>query len=145
MEYALPREHAAEAVRAAREILERHPVIFPIELRFMAADDALLSPAHGRDRAYVAVHVFEGMDCEAPFREVEAVMAGSAGARTGASARSWRARRELAAALPGGWDAFQAAATRELATAGRARSTANVRLGAPRYRRRTEPRQETAA
>ena len=44
MEYALPRAHAAEAVRAARAILERHPVSFPIELRFSAGDDALLSP-----------------------------------------------------------------------------------------------------
>ena len=74
MEYALPRAHAAEAVRAARAILERHPVSFPIELRFSAGDDALLSPAHARDTAYVAVHVFEGMAFEAPFREVEAVM-----------------------------------------------------------------------
>jgi L-gulonolactone oxidase len=74
MEYALPRARAAEAVRAAREILARHPVSFPIELRFSAGDDALLSPAHARDSAYVAVHVFEGMAYEAPFREVEAVM-----------------------------------------------------------------------
>ena len=74
MEYALPRARAAEAVRAAREILARHPVSFPIELRFSAGDDALLSPAHGRETAYVAVHVFEGMAYEAPFREVEAVM-----------------------------------------------------------------------
>ena len=65
MEYAIPREHAAEAVRGVRAILERHPVGFPIELRFVAADDALLSPAHGRDTAYVAVHVFQGMDGEA--------------------------------------------------------------------------------
>ena len=42
MEYAIPREHAADAVRGAREILERYPVSFPIELRFVAADDALL-------------------------------------------------------------------------------------------------------
>jgi FAD/FMN-containing dehydrogenase len=74
MEYALPRERAVEAVRAARQILERHPVSFPIELRFSAGDDALLSPAHARGTAYVAVHVFEGLAFEAPFREVEAVM-----------------------------------------------------------------------
>ena len=61
MEYALPREHAVEAMRAARQILERYPVSFPIELRFSAGDDALLSPAHARESAYVAVHVFEGM------------------------------------------------------------------------------------
>ena len=53
MEYAIPREHAAEAVRGAREILERHPVSFPIELRLSAGDDALLSPAHGRTSAFV--------------------------------------------------------------------------------------------
>ena len=75
MEYALPREHAVEAMRAARQILERYPVSFPIELRFSAGDDALLSPAHARESAFVAVHVFEGMAFEAPFREVEAVMA----------------------------------------------------------------------
>ena len=74
MEYALPRARAADAVRAAREILARHPVSFPIELRFSAADDALLSPAHARESAYVAVHVFEGMAFETPFREVEAAM-----------------------------------------------------------------------
>ena len=79
MEYAIPREHAAEAVRGAREILARHPVSFPIELRFVAADDALLSPAYGRDSAYVAVHLFEGMAWEAPFREVEALMSGFGG------------------------------------------------------------------
>ena len=74
MEYSVPREHAAEAVRRARAALERHPVSFPIELRFSAADDALLSPAHGRDSAFVAVHVFRGMAYEAAFREVEAAL-----------------------------------------------------------------------
>ena len=62
MEYAVPRARAAEALLACRAILERHPVSFPVELRFTAGDDALLSPAHGRDSAYVAVHVFEGLD-----------------------------------------------------------------------------------
>ena len=31
-------------------------VAFPIEVRFVAADDAMLSPAHERDCCYVAVH-----------------------------------------------------------------------------------------
>ena len=74
MEYALPREHAVEAVRAAREALERHPVSFPIELRFSAADDALLSPAHIAQSTFVAVHVFRWMAYEPAFREVEAAL-----------------------------------------------------------------------
>jgi L-gulonolactone oxidase len=99
MEYALPRARATEAVRAAREILARHPVSFPIELRFSAGDDALLSPAHARDSAYVAVHVFEGMAFEAPFREVEAVMRGWDG-RPHWGKRSFLGAAELAPRYP---------------------------------------------
>jgi FAD-linked oxidoreductase len=99
MEYALPREHAVEAVRAARQILERHPVSFPIELRFSAGDDALLSPAHARETAYVAVHVFEGMSFDAPFREVEAVM-GEWGGRPHWGKRSFLSAAELAPRYP---------------------------------------------
>jgi FAD-linked oxidoreductase len=107
MEYALPRARAAEAVRACREILARHPVSFPIELRFSAGDDALLSPAHGRDTAYVAVHVFEGMEWEAPFREVEALM-GHWGGRPHWGKRSFLAAPELAPRYPR-WEDFRAA------------------------------------
>ena len=116
MEYAVPREHAAEAVRGARAILERHPVSFPIEFRLVAGDDALLSPAHGRDSAYVAVHVFEGMAYEAPFREVEALMAGWGG-RPHWGKHSFLGARELRRRYPA-WVAF-AAARAELDPAGR--------------------------
>jgi L-gulono-1,4-lactone dehydrogenase len=116
MEYAIPREHAAEAVRGAREILERHPVSFPIELRFVAADDALLSPAHRRDSAYVAVHVFEGLPWEVPFREVEALMS-SYGGRPHWGKWSFLEAEELAPRYPE-WEAFQAA-RRELDPDGR--------------------------
>jgi L-gulono-1,4-lactone dehydrogenase len=107
MEYAVPRDRAVEAVRGAREILARHPVSFPLELRLVAGDDALLSPAHGRDTAYVAVHVFQGMDGEAPFREVEKLMAGWGG-RPHWGKRSFLAARELMIRYPR-WDDFAAA------------------------------------
>ena len=81
MEYALPREHAAVAVRGVRELIDAQGfhVNFPIELRFVAGDDALLSPAHERDTAYVAVHTFEGMAFEPYFRAVEQLMDGLGG------------------------------------------------------------------
>jgi L-gulono-1,4-lactone dehydrogenase len=81
MEYALPRERAAAAVRGVRELIDARgfDVNFPIELRFVAGDDALLSPAHGRDTAYVAVHTFEGMAFEPYFRAVEELMDGLGG------------------------------------------------------------------
>ena len=36
-----------------------------MELRFVHADDIPLSPAYGRDTAYVAVHMYKGM----PYRD----------------------------------------------------------------------------
>lgn len=76
MEYALPREHTAEAVRRVMELIPRRgfAVPFPIEVRLVAEDDALLSPAHGRPTGYVAVHMFKGMAWEPYFRAVEAIM-----------------------------------------------------------------------
>jgi L-gulonolactone oxidase len=104
MEYALPREHAAEGVRIARDVLGHYPVNFPIELRFAAPDDALLSTAHGRDTTYVAVHVFKGMDYETPFKELEAALAALDG-RPHWGKRSWLKANQLAPRYPR-WDAF---------------------------------------
>jgi L-gulonolactone oxidase len=106
MEYAVPRAAAAEAVRTARAILERHPVSFPVELRFTAGDDALLSPAHGRDSAFVAVHVFEGMDYAPAFRAVEAALS-ALGGRPHWGKRTFLGADELAPRYPR-WADFQA-------------------------------------
>jgi len=106
MEYSVPRERAAEAVDAVKAILERHPVSFPIELRFVRGDDALLSPAHGRDSAYLAIHLFQGMEYEAPFREVEALLSADFEGRPHWGKRSFLGAAELAPRYPG-WDAFQ--------------------------------------
>ena len=76
MEYAIPREHAVEAVLAVRELIEDegHRVSFPIEVRFVAADDIPLSMAYGRDTCFVAVHQARGVPYEPYFRGVEAIM-----------------------------------------------------------------------
>jgi L-gulono-1,4-lactone dehydrogenase len=105
MEYGVPRERAVPALRAARAALERHAVSFPIELRFTARDDALLSPAHGRDSAFVAVHVFRGMPYEAAFRDVEAALS-ELGGRPHWGKRSFLDHTALASRYPR-WDDFQ--------------------------------------
>ncbi len=76
MEYGIPREHAAEALERVLALIERRrlPIGFPIELRVAAPDDALLSTAHGRPTAYIAVHQYLGMEYETYFRGVEAIM-----------------------------------------------------------------------
>lgn len=76
MEYAIRREHAAEALERVLALIERRrlPVGFPIELRVTAPDDALLSTAFERPTAYIAVHQYVGMEFETYFRAVEAIM-----------------------------------------------------------------------
>ncbi len=81
MEYAIPRRHAAEAVPRVLEAAEAAdpPVGFPIEVRFVAGDDAHLSPAHDRATCYIAVHQFKGVAWEGYFRAVESIMDGYGG------------------------------------------------------------------
>jgi FAD-linked oxidoreductase len=107
MEYAIPRGHAAEAIRAIRRGLEtrRLPVNFPIEVRFVAADDALLSPAHGRETCYIAVHTFDQMQYEPYFRMVEQIMDGFDG-RPHWGKRHFQTAATLAPRYPE-WQRFQ--------------------------------------
>ena len=81
MEYAVPREHGPEAARRVIEWVRRnrYPVFFPIEMRVSAGDDALLSPAYGRDSAYIAVHQYRGMEWRPYFEAVEEIMDGFGG------------------------------------------------------------------
>ena len=51
----------------------RFRVNFPVEIRFVRADDIWLSPAYQRDSAYMAVHMYRGMPYEAYFRAVEEI------------------------------------------------------------------------
>jgi L-gulonolactone oxidase len=93
-EQCIPRAHAAEAMREVKALLERRAVGMPIELRFVAPDDALLSPSFERESAYIAAHVYVGVD-PAPLREVEQLLQ-RFGARPHWGKRSWLTAEELA-------------------------------------------------
>ncbi|WP_433658111.1 D-arabinono-1,4-lactone oxidase [Nocardia sp. CA-128927] len=73
MEYAIPREHAVTAIREIKELSTKFHTAMPIEVRWVAPDDAFLSPATGRDTCYIAVHQYRGMAYEPYFRACEAV------------------------------------------------------------------------
>jgi len=107
MEYAIPREHAAEALERVLELIERRrlPVGFPIELRVVAPDDALLSTAYERPTAYIAVHQYLGMEFETYFRAVEAVM-DEYGGRPHWGKRHYQSAATLAPRYPE-WERFQ--------------------------------------
>jgi L-gulonolactone oxidase len=109
MEYGVPREHGPEAARRVIEWVRsnRYPVFFPIEMRVTAGDDALLSPSHERDTAYIAVHQYRGMEWRPYFEAVEAIM-NSYGGRPHWGKRHFQTAATLAERYPR-WDEFQAA------------------------------------
>jgi L-gulonolactone oxidase len=109
MEYGVPREHGPEAARRVIEWIRsnRYPVFFPIEMRVTAADDALLSPSHERDTAYIAVHQYRGMEWRPYFEAVEEIM-NDYGGRPHWGKRHFQTAATLAERYPR-WADFQAA------------------------------------
>ncbi len=75
MEYNIPAEHMHTVVLEIQQCIERHQfqVHFPVECRFVRADDIWLSPAYRRDSAYIAVHMYRGMPYQAYFRHIEEI------------------------------------------------------------------------
>ncbi len=76
MEYAIPAEACAEALNRVRAFVKQSglTISFPVEVRFTAADDIPLSTAYGRASAYIAVHVYQGMQYQQYFEAVEDIM-----------------------------------------------------------------------
>jgi L-gulono-1,4-lactone dehydrogenase len=112
MEYALPRAETTTGLRRVLGLIRerRLAVPFPIEVRTVAADDALVSTAHGRDSGYIAVHMFEGMEWEPYFRAVEAALS-ELGGRPHWGKRHFQTASDLRGRYPE-WDRFQAVRAR---------------------------------
>jgi L-gulonolactone oxidase len=112
MEYALPRERTTEAVRQVMETIERRgfAVPFPIEVRTVAPDDALLSTAYGRESGFVAVHMYRGMRWREYFEAVEEIM-DSLDGRPHWGKRHFQTAATLRPRYPE-WDRFQAVRAR---------------------------------
>ena len=112
MEYAIPRANARPAVERVLDVVERRrlPILFPLEVRFSAPDDAFLSTAFGRDTCYVAVHQYNGMEFETYFRAVEEIM-DSYGGRPHWGKRHYQTAATLRDRYPA-WDRFRAVRAR---------------------------------
>ncbi|MDP0926784.1 D-arabinono-1,4-lactone oxidase [Paracoccus onubensis] len=76
LEYAVPREHGKDAVRAVRKLmLEEFPdAIYPIEYRFTAGDEAWLSPFYRQDSVTVSVSGEPGKDYWDYLRAVDRIL-----------------------------------------------------------------------
>ncbi|MFE0701038.1 D-arabinono-1,4-lactone oxidase [Streptomyces sp. NPDC058872] len=81
-EFAVPREHAGDALRELKRWIDAHEekVSFPLEVRFAAADDIWLSTAQGRDTCYIAFHQYHRMPYRRYFRACQDIL-GSYGGR----------------------------------------------------------------
>jgi FAD-linked oxidoreductase len=80
-EYAVPRESVLEVLAELRRAVPRlsQPVMFPVEVRVAAADDAWLSTAYGRDTAYIAIHQYTGMPHAEYFAAFESITRSAGG------------------------------------------------------------------
>ncbi|MEU8800113.1 D-arabinono-1,4-lactone oxidase [Spirillospora sp. NPDC048819] len=75
-EYAIPREELVPALRELRSLFAKRDwrISFPIEVRLLPQEDAWLSMAHGRQSAFIAVHVYHRNAHEQYFRGVEELL-----------------------------------------------------------------------
>ncbi|HEU5427382.1 MAG TPA: D-arabinono-1,4-lactone oxidase [Actinocrinis sp.] len=76
MEYALPREATVPALREIQRMLQDAGlrIAIPIEVRTAPADELWLSTAYGRDTAYLAFHMTEGVNPAEYFENAESIM-----------------------------------------------------------------------
>lgn len=109
MEYALPRAAVPEALRRVLDLIrsERFPMAMPIECRVVAGDDALLSPTHERESAYLAIHQYRGLEWRPFFEAIEAIFDEYDG-RPHWGKRHSQTAETLAPRYPE-WERFQAA------------------------------------
>ncbi len=106
MEYAVPREVGLEALREVRALIDRSDwlISFPVEIRFVPADDVPLSAAYEQDSVYLAFHTNPQTDHTEYFAGVEGVLRGLGG-RPHWGKLHTRTAQDLAPAYPR-WQEF---------------------------------------
>jgi len=75
-EYAIPIEEAAKAIDGTKKMILKadYKVNFPMEVRFVAADDIPMSPANGRTSCYIGAYVSSLKWAPSYFKEFEALI-----------------------------------------------------------------------
>lgn len=76
VEYAVPLRKFEEAMEEIHNFLKAHPffVHFPIECRVTAGENGFLSPTQGEETAFLAFHMYKGMDNTPYFKWVHNMM-----------------------------------------------------------------------
>lgn len=76
MEYSVPAERGIDCIQAVLDKVRRsgQPVLFPFEFRYIAAEDAWLSPFHERPGAAISIHRYYKADPKPLFSLVEPIL-----------------------------------------------------------------------
>lgn len=108
MEYTVPAEAGPQCVREIlRTIRQRRlPIAFPLEYRYVKADDIWLSMFEGRDGCSISVHQYGDTDHRAYFAEIEPIFWKYQGRPHWGKLHTLNAGR-LAALYPRHWQDFQ--------------------------------------
>lgn len=108
MEYHLPVEDGLTALREVVTLIEKHfpEVFFPIECRFIKADDLWLSPFYQRDTISIAVHRYFEEDYQPLFKAIEPVFQRYGGRPHWGKINSFR-QHQFSASYPQ-WETFKA-------------------------------------
>jgi FAD/FMN-containing dehydrogenase len=106
MEYGVPAAQGPAVMRDIRDLVaSREDVSFPVEYRYVRGDDIPLSPAHGRDRVFIAVHKYHEKPYAEFFEAAEAIFRSYDGRPHWGKHHNLTAE-ELARIYPA-WDTFQ--------------------------------------
>jgi FAD/FMN-containing dehydrogenase len=81
LEYMVPVERAQEAAGAVRALLQERRHAYPMYLRFIAGDQAFLSPCHGRDSVSISIGSAPESDYWPLFGDVDRLLVDSFAAR----------------------------------------------------------------
>lgn len=75
MEYNVPADAYDAVIKEVMKTVNsrKFNIHFPIENRWVKKDDILMSPAYGRDSAYIACHVYAKKDCQPYFDALEEI------------------------------------------------------------------------
>lgn len=108
MEYTVPAEAGPACVREILATVKQRniPVCFPLEYRYIKADDIWLSMFEGRDGCSISVHQFGDVDFKPYFAEIEPIFWKYEGRPHWGKIHTLDARR-LAALYPRHWKDFQ--------------------------------------
>jgi FAD/FMN-containing dehydrogenase len=108
MEYSVPAANGVDCIREIAEVIRRQRIagVFPIEFRFVKADDCWLSPFYKRDAVTISVHQYHAQSHEPLFHAVEPVFH-RYGGRPHWGKLHTRTAADLSKLYPQ-WDSFQA-------------------------------------